>query len=142
MTDKKLTDSEILKALECCSTQDGCKSCIFYGDCVSPIEKAELIMKNALDLINRLQEKDETRHKVFETKCEELEIAKAENERLQDCIDEQDIEIASLWKRIEEAKAESYKECIEKVKEIVVDSVYLDELDDLLKELVGDNNES
>ena len=51
-----------------------------------------------LDLINRLQ---------------------AENERLQDCIDEQDIEISRLYKRIDEIKAEAYKECIEKIKEKV-----------------------
>ena len=72
-----MTDNEIVKALE---------GMIQFADTVdrSVLDMVDVqTLKNTLDLINRLQEKDETRHKVFETKCEELEIAKAENERLQ-----------------------------------------------------------
>ena len=118
-----MTDNEIKKALECClkyethlEASKWCEECPYKDD----TKCLETLPFNALDLINRLQ---------------------AENERLQDCIDEQDIEISRLYKRIDEtkaeaeverlkksnrnwrrkvqrlrnAKAEAYKECIEKV---------------------------
>lgn len=168
MPDKKLTDSEIVKALEdlvkCNNNEIDCDNCslsVFYPRC--PEEIGEL----SLDLINRLQEKDKTRHKVFETKCEELEIAKAENERLK-------IENAKLrgyktndWlirgispeqleqEKIQVWKAEAYKEFAEKMEERIAvkllrnkSNEYVEgfvdaldgvngEIDNLLKELVG-----
>ena len=106
----KLTDNEILKALECC---DNC----FCGHCVyqPKINCREELSHDVLDLINRLQ---------------------AENERLK-----------RHTKMHDEIKAEAYKECIEKVKEKalshyfdnVVLSVRIDDLDNLLKEMVGED---
>lgn len=74
--------------------------------------------KRLVNAVNRLtnricdlKEKDETRRKVFETKCEELEIAKAENERLKKEKDEYaylyDKHINTAFSHI---KAEAYKE--------------------------------
>ena len=65
--------------------------------------------KDALDLINRLQEKDETRHKVFETKCEELEIAKAENERFKNSLAISQKETKRFQESYKIAKKESTK---------------------------------
>ena len=52
MTEKKFTDEEIKKALECCRTLDAeaCKECPAESDCLH-IDLNEL----ALDLINRQQ---------------------------------------------------------------------------------------
>lgn len=76
-----MTDNDIVKALECCTTNvASCKDCPAFVKVDR--SNCKKYFRGALDLINRLQEKDETRHKVFETKCEELEIAKAEIERL------------------------------------------------------------
>ena len=159
MTDKKLTDTEIVKALECCIKSSHFGEC-FKNDCPLVSEQGckvgkETLYPYALDLINR---KD------------------AENERLQETIDEQDIEIAQLykeidrwinayeqvaWKRdifaedmkeeikkdcsylmldIKTIKAEAYKECIEKVKEKnrSVGILRQGDLDNLSKELVGE----
>lgn len=63
MPDKKLTDSEVIKALEYCSKQgltsecEGCK--MGNGEC------RDSLVKCAFDLINRLQSENE-RLKEFE----------------------------------------------------------------------------
>ena len=51
MTDKKPTDKEIVKALECCSINKKCTGCYFNThktDDMCP----RVLMRNALDLIN------------------------------------------------------------------------------------------
>ena len=52
MTDKKFTDEEIIKALECCSTdvrENTCPKCAFYKK-----HRCSTLMLNAVsDLINR-----------------------------------------------------------------------------------------
>ena len=120
MTDKKLTDNEVVKALECCRDIDiKCETCQLWTDS----ECTEVLYQATINLINRLQ---------------------AENERLKDCIDEQDIEIARLWKRIEEAKAEAYKEFAFRLKKEYTFNglVSVEEIDELLDKLVGEKNES
>lgn len=51
----KLTDNEIKKALECCSSGSyGCENgCPLDKECDSPIRGSEKIMESALDIINR-----------------------------------------------------------------------------------------
>ena len=106
-----MTDNEIVKALEC-----------YRNSKIIQVENGVLSIGDILDLINRLQEKDEKRHKVFETKCEELEIAKAEIERLKNAGDNKTEEllrhntfIKELHEKLKTAKAEAYKEFAEKV---------------------------
>lgn len=129
MTDK-LTDSEIIKALEWhLNNENNCDECPLLKLKNTTTYCVDVLMQNALDLINRLQ---------------------AENERLQDAIDEQDIEIASLWKRIEDAKAEAYKEFAKKLheelrmygtKDKFNKAVFLNVVDKVKKELVGEESE-
>ena len=127
MENNKLTDSEIVKALGCCNKND-CRTCPYgkynvTGWCCMP--KAR---KDALDLINRLQ---------------------AENERLKSHIQEG----IDLAKQIPEmlalTKAEAYKEFADKFKKKLsrkyttsLWKVYCEEIDNLLKELVGEDSES
>lgn len=128
MTNKKLTDAEIKKALECCSSGSyGCDNgCPLDKECDSPIRWGEKIMKSALDLINR--------------KDQENESLKAEVERLKSCVKTED-EVKEIAKRAMEplvkeitreqidiavklAKAEAYKEflpLLEKFRDEVVD---------------------
>ena len=119
-----MTDNEIVKALECCIKSSHFGEC-FKNQCPLVSEKGckvgkETLYPYLLDLINRLQ---------------------AENERLKKGWRTDVILTAN-------AKAEAYKECIEKVKEnlmflplsamperFVTESV----LDNLLKELVGED---
>ena len=117
MPDKKLTDSEIVKALESYIKDIGCAKCNFKDKYLLTV------LKSALDLINRLQ---------------------AEVERLEAEIDKQ-YEIAEANVRAEIAsggtschwcedkvRAEAYKECIEKANEII----------DLIVDLMFDGNVS
>ena len=98
MTDKNLTDNEILKALEICSNDGDCNECKInphkgnYGYCTS------IAIKAALDLINRQQE---------------------EIEKLTSAIN-------GFRGYEDKIKAEAYKECIEKVEEIICDNTYPD----------------
>ena len=155
-----LTDNEIKKALECCSINKGCTGCYFNThetDDMCP----RVLMRNALDLINRLQAekmqleseverlKDETAEmlstldyrveKILEL-VDKLKVAQAENERLS--------KITRTM--VGEIKAEAYTEFVERLKdgtgyydEMIKDVVYTEEeVDNLLKEMVGEDNAS
>ena len=122
--DKKLTDNEIIKALECCKSDTSlCNDCPYdkIGECI------EKLCADSIDLINRLQ---------------------AENERLTQFSGILLHNGSELFKEIETVKAEAYKECIEKVKEeinkhsygVLHKTVINHKLDNLLKELVGEDN--
>jgi hypothetical protein len=130
--DKKLTDSEIIKALECCLPQTlvifrKVNTC---GEFNSEIESvSEITLSDIIGVINRLQ---------------------AENEGLSQLGGILLRKGSELFKEIQTAKAEAYKECIEKVKEYIDTHEHLsceececvpiskDGLDNLLKELVGE----
>lgn len=125
MPDKKLTDSEIVKALECCCKGQlyQCNNCPLkingYSHCF------DTLRKYTLDLINRLQ---------------------AENERLKNCW-KADV-VRGI---ITGAKAEAYKEFAERLKQLKYQSsdwshgehpfvVEESDIDDTLYELVGEDN--
>lgn len=127
MPDKKLTDNEIVKALENC-LENECNKCPFNDSETCQID----LMKLLFDLINRLQ---------------------AENERLKAKVNHYNYCYDNFVnKPIRRIKAEAYKECIEKVKETsnktelvcsgaLVRTDYTiteKKLDNLLKELVGE----
>ena len=135
----KITDNEIIKALRSW-LEEIRKSRQAYAENVGeehyPSMRYEYLLSDTIHAINRLQ---------------------AENEKLQEAIDEQDIEISRLYKRIDEAKAEAYKECIEKVKmeaenatcvyepdrpqaDNMVYHISNNRLNNLLKELVGEES--
>ncbi len=61
MPDKKLTDSDIIKALGCCAddTDDSCQHCPLKEECYANAGGTEDIKQLALDLINRLQAENE-----------------------------------------------------------------------------------
>ena len=146
-----MTDNEIVKALECCSSGSyGCENgCPLDKECDSPIKASEKIMSNALDLINRLQAENEKLKKakyIFSTVdycADDLQKALEENERLKKGWRADVILTAN-------AKAEAYKEFAERLKEnlmflplsavserFVAESV----LDNLLKEMECTSNE-
>ena len=119
MTDKKLTDSEFVKALECCCEDSGCpdicplKDMAYVGDCV------QVKSKHALDLINR---------------------QKAEIEKLESDLETLNGQYLILDMAIETAKAEAYKECIEKVKDFLKQNgfMFCSDADNILKEMEGE----
>ena len=123
MSDKKFTDEEIIRNYEWCigCTSDRCRECTMDEEGFCEEELQDLV----LDLINR---------------------QKAEIEKLKGSTIVSNIMESQRIKR--EAKAEAYKEIAEIIKDKWFDNRYDspdidfdDFIDNVLKELVGDNNE-
>ena len=150
-----MTDNEVIKALECCLdiSPSTCKSCSLFNVTNSTMVCSKIATKFALDLINRQQAEIERLKNILI--CFMGALGKVRN------ID--DIESISqiplmteLNKGIRaEIKAEAYKECIENVKNYIKthcnpyskpDFDYdtsikiLNFIDNLVKEMVGDDN--
>lgn len=130
MTDKKFTDEEIIRNYEWCigCTSDRCRECTMDEEGFCEEELQDLV----LDLINR---------------------QKAEIEKLKGSTIVSNIMESQKIKR--EAKAEAYKEFAEKIKKSIKENVdeawhrddgngiydaeyVLDDVDNLLKEMVGE----
>lgn len=126
MTDKKFTDEEIIKALECClstTTEKACIKCPFNKNNLCDKDQWAL-ERYALDLINR---------------------QKSAIERLNGSTIVNNIMESQRIKR--EAKAEAYKEFAERIRECCAsnDDLSADEwlsittdIDCVLKEMVGE----
>ena len=148
----KLTDSEIVKALECCKQEiddngvicGECKKCPNY-DGKTGLCKEDL-PTFTLDLINRLQARVEyykkNRNKYQDDVMylsKQLDNLQAENERLKKGWRADVILTAN-------AKAEAYKEFAERLKKTFPKDDFLrstkriaEDIDNLLKELVGED---
>ena len=134
----KLTDNEIIKALEVCSKYTGFKDC---EKCpLNPICDANVIDALALDLINRqkaeienLKEKNSNLTSGLTSLQNDLTSARATIDSFTD-----------IGKLYSEIKAEAYKEFAEKLKQNAYHNdaneyiVFDIEVDNLLKELVGE----
>lgn len=183
MPDKKLTDSEIIKAFECCYCDKPCRECPYYVnfECTLPKDDTEFLPKKMTEIINRLQcERNKYRRKVQNQREEinrlqaridhnsnnmkhlvqsvrgyqkTLEQAKAENERLKEVLNtdffiplESDDTSSMVVVKIDSIKAEAYKEFAKRLKHKAINigvndsivSTY--DIDNLLKELVGEDN--
>ena len=164
MTDKKLTDNEIVKALECCSCETimYCEDqCPFYKKCM----KDEQLSKYALDLINRQKaEIDELQLEIKSYNAEnnklkaensnltsdltslqnDLTSAKAEIERLTIRLRKAEHQLDDAMKMYNTIKAEAYKEFAEEIFELFptdksVTYITRVTVKHILKELKGDD---
>jgi hypothetical protein len=145
MPDKKLTDNEIVKALECCARPlphcycDECPAGA-NGGCAMKTE-------NIIDLINRLQAENEKKDRAFENL---IEVARLWKEKYNNAKKE----LFNKTEQLKTAKAEAYKEFAERLKNVPVrfhiehDGLdkfvpFIDDIDidNLLKELVGEDND-
>ena len=149
MENKKLTDSEIIKALEeliknFCNTckHKNCEACSIS------------VVKQSLDLINRQNAKIEYQKAEIDllhdegTKAyNEVNRLQAENERLIGDVITYKVRWAKATVKLDTAKAEAYKEFADRLKIFVIpqlangytrEIVLKRDIDNLLKELVGD----
>ena len=147
MTDKKLTDNEIKKALECCCNAQ-CSKCKYYGTGNANCVKTNMI--NSFDLINRLQAQNkdlaETVHNLTIEKdalFDKAEELKAEIERLKTNLNVELENFATEYDN--KIKAEAIKEFAEKLKDVSEhfweekeNFVSEEQIDNLLKELAGE----
>ena len=131
MTDNKLTDNEIIKALECCATQfpSGCakKECPMINECQTDLKAVE---RFALSLINRQKAEIEALEKNVDDAEAEIEAVKRR------C----DVALSLMERKEERIKAEAIKEFAERLKAIYGEWLYGHRIDDLVKEMVGDDN--
>lgn len=141
-----LTDTEIKKALECCTELKGkhaCRECPLQfrdGSCTT------ILVKHSLDLINRQEQEIEkqkdnymelleicsTRGDIISKQKVENESLKAEVERLKNAYLAYE-EISGL----KQAKVEAYNKFAYLLKKIPRTSVLKNEIDNILNELVG-----
>ncbi|MBQ2388732.1 MAG: hypothetical protein II305_01635 [Clostridia bacterium] len=130
----ELSDDEIKKALECCSTASCISNKCHYEKLHDIPTCTTKLTKDALDLINRQNA--------------EIERLESLSQRLGNDVDLKLKYIYELEEKLKTAKAEAYKECIEKVKSeinkhsygVLHKTVINFKLDNLLKEMMGDNN--
>lgn len=158
MTDKKLTDNEIIRALECCSSGSyGCENgCPLDKECDSPIRGGEKIMKSALDLINRkdkeiwaLREENTTlEDKLTDYRKRngeliiELNRLQAENERLKAEVEllhgVADTTLVLPYVDCTECKRElqvkTYQHCLDKIQEYLKKRIPTDVYDELVED--------
>lgn len=153
MSDKKLTDSEIVKDL---NEAKDLENVLLY--CKNPNKEVMIPIKitDIRDLINRLQARVEKCEKVEHFADKTISTLQAENERLKEKQEKCFYCTEQANKKISEIKAEAYKEFAERLKKSIKKSVddawhsdgngiydaecVLDDIDNLLKELVGEDN--
>lgn len=157
MTDKKLTDEEIIEALDLCTQQNGsipCYNCPCWND--DEQECKGIDYTATLDLIKRQKAENDSAKAKIEICAEVIERQDAEIKRVKECpkcVYEYDGEITEYciqgpcpnFKTVEQIKVEAYKEFAEHLKEKWFDNHYdspdvdFDEfVDNLLKEMVGE----
>ena len=119
MPDKKPTDNEIKKALECCGKNPPiCNVCGYRGRC-NRIDCYDYLKRDTLDLINRLQAENERLKNCVKSEDEVRAIAKRTMEPLVKEITREQIDIA-----VKQAKVEAYKEFAKKVNDEISEAVY------------------
>ena len=144
MSDKKLTDKEIIKALECC-IKDDCINCPMDIN-----QKCLSIYHHALDLINRQKSEIDSAKAKIEICAEVIERQDKEIERLQKKVEElSEVLSDSIRIRYKEAQSEAVKEFAERLKtEIDIRPTHSKKqnecvfflIDNLVKEMVGEEN--
>ena len=150
MNDKKLTDSEIKKALECCG-RESCFGCPYHGKC----HQGNPMITDALDLITRQQAKidnlkveNQSLRSAANSLKMHYEEAQAEIERLNKVYQSNQQLINALNKSYFLAKTEAYKEFAERLKYFIIpqkadgytrEIILKRDIDNLVKEMVGEN---
>lgn len=149
MTEHKFTDEEVIKALECCCSTSvvNCNKCTYAKPAIDDY-CANILMRDALDLINRqkaeianLINAVDNSTKEFLKLHDEYQEQKAEIERLE----KHNTEYAR--KHYQDGRVEAIKEFAERLKEkLIKGGIYpvlvKNSIDDLVKELTEEKNEN
>lgn len=122
MSERKYTDEEIVKALECCNDNGGCDNCPFDGavyedepPCVDKLHEA------ICDLINRQKAEIEKLHEVNADLNESLRLAAEANKDMKIELDAMRGAAKSLKIHYENARAEAIKEFAERLRKSYYD---------------------
>ena len=120
-----MNDNEIIKALECCQSPTAeCKNCPMPKDIQDDCRCMETISRNALSFINRQKAEIERL-----TTLAELGNMRANDYRV-------------MRNKAKNARAEAIKEFAERLKTYfeIETNIFTNYIDNLVKEMVGDNN--
>ena len=114
MEEKKLTDDEIVKALECCEDDEN----VNCEDCPLVRESCAVIRKYALDLIHRLQSENERlkkRHGVALLRNDDLDL---ENYELKKQVEKMKADITKAVEDYKKEMTKAMEEVEKKIEEI------------------------
>lgn len=146
MPGNKLTDKEIIQALECCldTSPLTCKDCSMFNATNSTMVCSKIVTKFALDLINRYEAENKVLYKINAKSDEEIselrkELLKKQNlkEGFSKIIKEFDKKLA---KTVKLERAEAIKEFAERLKRASrwrEEDIYY--IDTLVEIMVGDD---
>lgn len=143
-----LTDNEREKFLERCVNDDHCGDCPLEYLSDECMEYRSNLLSLALDLINRKQAVNKLQAKQIVKLKIKVEQQKVEIERLWEVLENRGEICKSCdekyTEKIKRAKTEAIKEFAERLKKIAIEKgsvpiVFVD-IDNLVKEMVGDNN--
>ena len=130
----KLTDTEIVKALECCGSQVGCDKCgYFTGKAGCMVFMAT----DALDLINRQNEEIERlKHRKTELQIRNQELQHEKSEAIKEFAEEFEYLVLNEDIEVAEHKCKDYESYINGANQFR--HQIKTSIDSLLKEMVGD----
>ena len=138
-----MTDNEIIKAVECCTTNGAsCKDCPAFVKVDR--SNCKKFFKGAIDLINRQKAEKEALINGQETLQKYMAEQKAEIRKYKNCYEQVKWERDLFEEQCKTAKAEAIKEFAERLKKSGfngMDVVIPEEvdIDNLVKEMVGNN---
>ena len=139
--DNKMTDKEIKKALECC--KDGgnrCDECPYgIDDCLTDNDES-ILLKDALDLINRKDIKIAELTEEINRQQVEIENLNIELQAMRNAANQYQIENERLLQKLQQPQSEAVKEFAERVKDLFSpEDEVREEINNLVQEMVGDN---
>lgn len=146
MTDKKFTDEEIKSSLEVIATTRNCNECKIRNCKWGTCNCSQITANAALDLINRQKAEIEA---IKDEKAMAFKLSEEQINEVKEYV------LKSVEYNEREIKAEAYKEFAEKIKKSIKENVdeawhrddgngiydaeyVLDDIDNLLKEMVGE----
>lgn len=149
-----MTNKEIIKAMECLSGFAlKCRECPYSSKYKFPLCQQQ-VAKDALDLIKNQQAEIKVLKSDYATTKQDYEHYKSVLEDKQKLVEKLNQKLINAFKLVEKAKTEAYKEFAERLKAkchnyypsidsycVGVKAVGFKDIDNLVKEVVGDNNE-
>lgn len=111
MEEKKLTDEEIVKALEICGKDFECSNCPYVYECCERLDGSAGLLIQALDLIHRLQcEKTELEQRYLEESKERCKFEQLYDRKCHDKNIGIGVQRAYWEKKVQQAEKDTAKE--------------------------------
>lgn len=147
MSNRKFTDDEIIKALECCNTPGFCDKCPYYDEDADDYEEAckYFLIEDVFSLVQRQKAEIERLQAVHADMTESLRLAAEANKDMSVELDAMRGAANSYKMHYEKAKSEAIKEFADRlIKKCDAPHwcVWMSEIEDLKEEMTEGNNES